>query len=671
VTALIIFWIVASAAAVLALVVLTLLSGPGHTTQGGKSSSDPGDNPLVAGRTSLISQTDLPSCQRALQQFNNHLSQAPDEAPAPLTDEQQARLRELFGLDDDSLREVRSATFTTLDASYLAGSFLFRDAAVSLELPSVASKGGGPRIAQTALDRAAAAFAWVMRQVRVQSPTGVPLPPLYALRRGWGTELDRALVFLAVLEQLTTEEGQPLEGCLVFCSESDRLRLWACGVAIGEKPNGLYLFDPRIGLPLPGPGGKGIATLAQVRSDPAVLEQLRFEKLPYDVTAEQAKSAQVQLVCSLSSLAPRMSVLQGPLLREPERQRKPDGEREPLPPPVRVSLARNFEQSLARLQQAAGAGKESTVGIFKPGTFLLRRFLPREEGGAGAGVKFFFRQLRGFTTDKDPTSREVPRAVVYQWELAPWEQFPERFRDPDDPVFRYDIEGVGQRLRNLYAGPFFRSVLEPGSARDLMLRGLFTRAMPLMMRDLDQWRQMKQRRAVAENLDSDVDEWVKRVKDAYIQEVNAKTEDEKMQARQAMTEVWKRSDAVQILLTGAMADPWTTELTYLLGLCTYERADRLQGRLTLAEKARGESPGERDKAREAWEVTQTWWRDYAGLTWPHSGRANAVRLRAQTQAALGERDEAIRTLEDEAVPMTGLEKLGARLRARQLRGERP
>ena len=37
-----------------------------------------------------------------------------------------------------------------------------------------------------------------------------------------------------------------------------------------------YLFDCRIGLPIPGPNGQGVATLNQVLADPEILERMNL-----------------------------------------------------------------------------------------------------------------------------------------------------------------------------------------------------------------------------------------------------------------------------------------------------------------------------------------------------------------------------------------------------------
>ena len=89
--------------------------------------------------------------------------------------------------------------------------------------------------------------------------------------------------------------------------------LWAVGVWIGGE---IYLFDPRLGLPLPGPQGQGIATLAQVVADDAILRQLDVEGTPYPVTAADARQAVALIEASPGYLARRMQVLQSRLAGE-------------------------------------------------------------------------------------------------------------------------------------------------------------------------------------------------------------------------------------------------------------------------------------------------------------------------------------------------------------------
>jgi hypothetical protein len=74
----------------------------------------------------------------------------------------------------------------------------------------------------------------------------------------------------------------------------------------------LYLFDTSLGLPIPGPGGKGIATLGQALDDPQVLRQLDVEDLPYPLAAKDLKIAAL-IDAEPDALSRRMQLLQGAL----------------------------------------------------------------------------------------------------------------------------------------------------------------------------------------------------------------------------------------------------------------------------------------------------------------------------------------------------------------------
>src|SRR5262249_21754264 len=218
-------WVGGAVVALLVLLGLTLGLKPPAEVKDDKGQPDaggPGAPPWASARLALAKQPDLATCRAAMQQFGAQLA-APGAPRVPeLTAGQAAGLQKLFGLDDAELAEVRSASFTGLDAYHLEACLLLRDAARSLELPGVG---------QTPLDRAAAAFDWVVRRVRREGAGGgEPLPPAYVLRRGWGSPLERALVFLALLEQFGQEDEARtgLQGCLLFLPEKGKegRRLW-------------------------------------------------------------------------------------------------------------------------------------------------------------------------------------------------------------------------------------------------------------------------------------------------------------------------------------------------------------------------------------------------------------------------------------------------------------
>ena len=70
---------------------------------------------------------------------------------------------------------------------------------------------------------------------------------------------------------------------------------WVCAALIEGK---LYLFDPRIGLPIPGRDGTGVATLDDALADPMVLDRLdlpgqsSFGRIPKEIVAKRQKLVQ-------------------------------------------------------------------------------------------------------------------------------------------------------------------------------------------------------------------------------------------------------------------------------------------------------------------------------------------------------------------------------------------
>src|SRR5207237_5994683 len=145
---------------------------------------------LESATEALYKATDLTSCKAAVQQLNTYLGRHADAKPQPLSAQEQARVEADFAVDREELAEINSTTFTALDAHYLEACFLLRDAAREVQA------GGLP-----ALEQARAALAWVMRQVRLDEKPIPPVPEIYALRRGRGSEDERARVFVALLQQ--------------------------------------------------------------------------------------------------------------------------------------------------------------------------------------------------------------------------------------------------------------------------------------------------------------------------------------------------------------------------------------------------------------------------------------------------------------------------------------
>ncbi len=202
------------------------------------------------------------------------------------------------------------------------------------------------------LDRVRRVFDWVVRQVQLVPPGALgagQLGQAYArpydvLLRGMATEADgawaeRAWLFMAMCRQLEIDSGlltytrgnaiEPIvatvgvEGDASSLAPSSRrsqkpVVIWICAVLIDDRA---YLFDARLGVEIPGPGGQGVATLADVLADPSLLERMNLPgKVPYSTSRASLLTSPskigVLLDSSSSYFAPKMSMLQRELAGE-------------------------------------------------------------------------------------------------------------------------------------------------------------------------------------------------------------------------------------------------------------------------------------------------------------------------------------------------------------------
>jgi hypothetical protein len=677
--------LIAGGVGLILLIFLTLSGFGGPTTS---TNTKPAEvDPLDEARETLDHDADVSACRAALDQINVALGSRTDVQRPTLDAAARERLTKDFGLKDDEkaelLSEVGADNYTMLDGWHLAGALLFRDVATHALEPE---ESGSNLPAPAPLERAVAAFNWAVREVRLADPTAVGLtPPQFVVRRGSGTPLERALVFLDLLDQLNAagedrgakKEGDAdraptLMGCLVFCdARKAPADPWACGVIVEGKPD-VYLFDPRLGLPLPGEGGKGVATLAEICKKPDLLNQLKIDGAPaYDVTPDQAKTAELHLVRSLSALAPRMRQLQEKLL-----------------PPLRVSLAHDPNRGLDLLRTVAGGmdGVKPAVKVWSEGLLLLRRFLSPDEGGSDKGWPapgFPLRALVGFTDPTDLALVQMQRYRLFQLQLAPWDVMPPLFHDLSK--FPYGV-GLGLRVREGYMMPFVRIAMEPQGPRDRLLRGDFDKAAGDLVGFAARMDQQQKRRLEAgtdQELTKAVNDWVEKARHAYAEQLRAQEKGsptERDAADRAVDAVWKEAEPVQTLLEGASSVPGLAEVTYQLGLCKHERAEQEQARLDLLMRRPGAkvSPLEVEDVRTAWMDALGWWKKYGddhpeeSVNRPSScpGRAAAVRqMRARALAMLGDWKGAAATYDDMTEPMSDLEKLAGRYRALQVRKE--
>ncbi len=158
--------------------------------------------------------------------------------------------------------------------------------------------------------------------------------PYDVLLRGMATEADgfwaeRAWLFMALCRQIGIDTG------LITYSKSDTLELrvpryepgfedavrrkvpivWICTALIDDKA---YLFDARLGLEIPGPGGEGVATLDQAMADPAILDRMNLPGLaPYGTSRASLLGSPTKIGILIDSsqgyFSPKMKLLQAEL----------------------------------------------------------------------------------------------------------------------------------------------------------------------------------------------------------------------------------------------------------------------------------------------------------------------------------------------------------------------
>lgn len=161
------------------------------------------------------------------------------------------------------------------------------------------------------LDVATNLFRWTVRSLAV-----VADPPMVAtaetaatrwclpgeiLLAGRASPAQRAWIFLA----LARHAG--LDGAMLAApGPAGRPRPWIPAVVCDGEA---YLFEPTYGMPIPGPGGAGVATARQAAADPAVLAALSLPDRPYPVQAADAAAVSVLVAADPWSLSRRMATL--------------------------------------------------------------------------------------------------------------------------------------------------------------------------------------------------------------------------------------------------------------------------------------------------------------------------------------------------------------------------
>lgn len=569
----------------------------------------------------LVQKSDAASCRTALRELDIHLGGlAKEDRPPTLAKIRTEPWQAQLGLDADELVEIHSDTFTLLDGSYLEEGLLLRDAVRSL---------GVDRLPPP--QQAEAAFAWISRQIRLLETPGLPVPPHYTLRRGRGTSFERSLAFLGLVRQLD------LPGCIVaFAPEAgktpDRL---LPGVLVDKD---IYLFDSRMGLPLPGVKPGAIATLTQLRNEPRLLEALNVDpRFAYDVTANHVANAEIYLCVPLSALSARMRYLED--LLSNSKNNKVNLWLDP------IALQERFQKAA----QAVPVRNWYQPEDRRSPTRLLRTFLPAEEGGVDRRQPVPMQMLPGLSAQQDGSALMLDRRMVFELQLVPWSNQP--------PAFRRLSGTLEDQARQM----FLRIILDlHGTPRERMLRGQLDEAAELFSEKRAQFQSIADRKDP--DLDQRLDEWVARIRTMQVKIIElSKTPGMGDAQKEAEATFQKSLDHGLPMLVHALhksaAGPYVEQLKYFLALCKQERALQWQ------------QQQRHEKARAAWQDASDWWSQLARERPGSPAVAAARALHAEALHALGDRDAAVSLFENLDGPLTPLEKTARLYRAQQLKSK--
>lgn len=236
------------------------------------------------------------------------------------------------------LARVDSREFTQADIGHLMQSRLF--AAVTkwiatsqtsdaiwkewLQKPEVA--GGKPlsEVGISNLQLAYKFFDWSIRNVQLEGdskdvevlPKDARLPlsdtalgyrqlPWQTLMYGRGDFIERGRVFTELARQKNIDTVWLALGKMDSVAP---LSIWLLGVPIDDE---IFLFDSKLGIPIPGPNQVGIATLRQALEDESILRRLSISgRFKYPLEAKGAQSVIALIDADPSMISGRMKRLQ-------------------------------------------------------------------------------------------------------------------------------------------------------------------------------------------------------------------------------------------------------------------------------------------------------------------------------------------------------------------------
>ena len=206
--------------------------------------------------------------------------------------------------------ELESPNWAMIDARHMEDCMLYQ---------GIATRVAG--VSGDDLTRVRRVFDWMVRQIQLVPAESLSSPglkqaaarPYDVLLRGMATESggvwsERGWLFISLCRQLGLDAGLVTYSPIGVQAPV----VWCVAVLIDDVP---YLFDPRVGLPVAGPNGEGVATLEQVLADATLLERMDLPgQMPYYTTRASLVGSSTKLGIMIDSgsryFSPRMKLLQ-------------------------------------------------------------------------------------------------------------------------------------------------------------------------------------------------------------------------------------------------------------------------------------------------------------------------------------------------------------------------
>jgi hypothetical protein len=568
-----------------------------------------------------------------VQQLSSHFSKPEVIERMRLSADDRKFCERDLGLSAVEISEIEAATFRTADAHYLDECFLLRDAVSKLEVGELAAK-----------DRAELYFRWVMRNILPHEQGDTDTPPAFTLRRGWGSPLERALVFLALLRQTK------MEGCLIVVPDSAPLRFL---VAV-QDGDALRLFDTRLSLPVANKDGKGIATLKEAMDDPALLG-------PALIAKEDVKKLEAWLVCPLYALAPRMLELQARVSA--------------LDAIVLHLHARKLQQDVAKAAAIPVKAWHTNVRIKSDDavpptatpTLWLRNFVPKQEGGIDEKGR-----TQAWARSREPLETAMANYFQVNLKLLPdvvWNSL----KGITHVLFvNYEVNTRELHLRGMYDPLLRRQERLHAFVKDDGLVGLAGDAR--FQRECAAWIE-KVRGAYTDAVLADPKLRAKAtqafhaswMQDEFVGWLIDVTKEKKMQDRQRPPDAKEdkppdRRDEKTILtriLAVGTRDYFDTELARSQAAVSHEKADHDQALLRSQAKP---NANEQKEIRAAWEITKNAWANFYISPFLLTTRINDQLKRLREQELVNSRDLSARFEMLEQIHLDAHKYFQARLR---------